>query len=227
MRCLLLAAGLGTRLRPLTDRMPKCLMPIKGRPLLEIWLERLTAIGVESVLINTHYLSQKVVAYVSESNYKNLVHLRYEPVLLGTAGTLIKNLGFFEGQDFLMIHADNYCMDDLKELLAAHNRRPSGCLLTMLTFRTNDPPSCGIVELDDNGVVQTFHEKVIAPPGNIANGAIYVLSKELISQLKTQFVDACDFSIEVLPNLLGKIYCYESDKELTDIGTFGNYIKVC
>jgi mannose-1-phosphate guanylyltransferase len=226
MRCLLLAAGLGTRLRPLTDKIPKCLMPIKGQPLLEIWLERLTAIGVESVLINTHYLSQQVTAYVSESKYQNLVHLRYESVLLGTAGTLIKNIGFFEGQDFLMIHADNYCLDDLTELLTAHKSRPFGCLLTMLTFRTNEPQSCGIVELDESRVVQAFHEKIAEPPGNIANGAIYVLSKELIAQIKSKFIDARDFSTEILPNLIGKIYCYESDKELIDIGTPNNYFRV-
>ena len=95
MRALLLAAGLGTRLRPLTDVTPKCLAPIRGRPLLDIWLERLSAAGIGPYLINTHYLASQVVEYVESSKYKSLVTIVHEPVLAGTAGTLIGNLGFF------------------------------------------------------------------------------------------------------------------------------------
>ena len=67
MRALLLAAGLGTRLRPLTDTMPKCLVPIKGRPLLSIWLERLTQAGIGPFLINTHYLANQVEVLLEAS----------------------------------------------------------------------------------------------------------------------------------------------------------------
>ncbi len=82
MKALLLAAGLGTRLRPITNIIPKCLVPINGKPLLEIWLETLTKAGVKEFLINTHYLHEKVEAFVYDSKYKNVVTLVYEKIYL-------------------------------------------------------------------------------------------------------------------------------------------------
>ena len=134
MRALLLAAGLGTRLRPLTKTIPKCLVPIKGKPLLEIWLEGLTEAGVGPFLVNTHYLACQVEDYVNSSQYRNVLTIANEPDLLGTAGTLMKNLDFFQGEDGMLIHADNYCLADLSAFQQAHRDRPNGCLMTMMTF---------------------------------------------------------------------------------------------
>ena len=112
MRAILLAAGFGTRLMPLTANIPKCLVPIKGRPLLDYWLDRLTQAGIGPFLINTHYLSEHVAAFIQSSVYRDQVTLVNEAKLLGTAGTLIANLGYFGGKDGLLIHADNYCLAD-------------------------------------------------------------------------------------------------------------------
>ena len=183
MRAILLAAGLGTRLRPLTNQIPKCLVTIKGRPLLGIWLDKLSEVGVESILVNTHHLADKVEAYVASGNYKGSVVVVNEPILLGTAGTLIANLPFFENEDGFLVHADNYIREDLWRFVAAHKMRSPGCVITMLTFRSDNPSTCGIVEVDERGVVIRFHEKVVSPPGNLANGAIYILSAELLRTL--------------------------------------------
>ena len=153
MRAMLLAAGLGTRLQPLTHTTPKCLVTVKGQPLLGIWLERLTQAGIGPFLINTHYLAEQVEAFIKTSYYYNQVSLENEFELLGTAGTLMANLDFFQGEDGLLIHADNYCMADFMAFQQAHRSRPSECVMTMMTFRTGDPSSCGIAELDERGVV--------------------------------------------------------------------------
>ena len=138
MKVLLLAAGLGTRLRPLTDFTPKCLVPIKGQALLGIWLDRLTAAGFGPFLINTHYLSEQVNEFIAASGHAAHVTLVSEPILRGTAGTLIDNLDFFEGQDGLVIHADNYCLADFHAFLKAHQTRPSHCEMTMMTFMVEE-----------------------------------------------------------------------------------------
>ena len=225
MRALLLAAGLGTRLRPLTNTTPKCLVPIKDQALLDIWLERLTQAGVGSFLINTHYLSDQVESYIAASPYCGQVTLVREEKLLGTAGTLIANLDFFEGQDGLLIHADNYCLANIHDFIQAHRQRPPYCVMTMMTFRSETPESCGIVELDDDGVVAGFHEKVVNPPGDLANGAVYLLSAELIHALATDFYAVSDFSTEVLERLVGRIYTYETKQYFLDIGTPESYEK--
>ena len=223
MRAMLLAAGLGTRLRPITKTIPKCLVPIKGKPLLHIWLERLTNAGIGPFLINTHYLTEQVEKFIKNSEFYEQVELVYEPELLGTAGTLSANAEFFHGKDGLLIHADNYCKADFNAFLQAHEKRPSNCVMTMMTYLTDNPSSCGIVELDDNGVVTGFHEKVKTPPGNLANGAIYILSNSIINRMKIEFQDVSDISTGLLYKLLGKIYTYETSEILIDIGSVEAY----
>lgn len=227
MKALLLAAGFGTRLRPLTDSIPKCLVPLGGRPLLEIWLSELAKAGIGPFLVNTHYLGERVESYVAKSKYAKDVTLVREAALLGTAGTLKTNLEFFDDHDGLLVHADNYCEADLQHFVRVHHSRPSYCLMTMMTFRTAIPSSCGIVELDDQGVVQSFHEKTASPPGNLANGAVYILSSDLLSRMRTDFQNAIDFSTDVLPHLMGAIYTYETDGIFLDVGTPESYEQAC
>ena len=225
MRALLLASGLGTRLRPLTATTPKCLVPIHGQALMAIWLQRLAQAGIGPFLVNTHYLSEQVDAFVEASPYRKDISLVHERDLLGTAGTLVANLKFFGGSDGLLIHADNYCLADFSAFLQSHRNRPPECVLTMMTFRTDAPSSCGIVELDTRGVVVGFHEKGANPPGNLANGAVYILSAELLQQLGSDLHGVTDFSTEVLNRFIGKIYSYETAATFLDIGTPENYAK--
>lgn len=223
MRAILLAAGLGTRLRPLTETTPKCLVPIHGQPLLEIWLDRLTKAEFSSFLINTHYLAPLVKAFIQNSPYRERITLVEETDLLGTAGTLVANLDFLQGQDGLLIHADNYCLANFSAFWQAHQCRPAGCLLTMIIFPTATPSTCGIVELNREGVVVAFHEKQENPPGNLANGAIYILSPEFQEMVRERFYDATDFSTEIIPYLMGKIFTYKTNAPFIDIGTPAAY----
>jgi mannose-1-phosphate guanylyltransferase len=219
MKALLLAAGVGSRLLPITKTIPKCLVSIHGRPLLAVWLDRLVKFRLGPFLINTHYLPDQVESFIEQSQFRKLVTLVYEPKLLGTAGTLIANLDFFEGQDGMLIHADNYCMADLSEFVLAHQNRPSNCLMTMMTFRTLDPSSCGIIDLDERGIVRQLYEKIDNPPGNLANGAVYILSRQLIEMLRCNSDNIHDFSLQILPNLIGHIFTFETQETFIDIGT--------
>ena len=224
MRAILLAAGFGTRLRPLTNTIPKCLVPINGKPLLQIWLETLTAAGVTDFLINTHYLSKQVELFINKSPFKNKCTIVYEEELLGTAGTLLKNTNFINQDDCMLIHADNYCLANFKDFMNFHKQRPLNCLMTMLTFRTDTPSACGIVEIDEENIVIGFHEKITSPPGNLANGAVYIISTELVEMFKNKFNTVSDFSTEVLNKLIGKIFTYETNEVFIDIGTPESYI---
>ena len=219
MRALLLAAGLGTRLRPLTDTTPKCLVPINGKPLLDIWCEALLAAGVTKLLINLHYKSEQVQQHLDSSKFSEFVETMYESSLLGTAGSLLANRKFFENQDGILLHADNYCEANISELISAHESRPSNCDLTMLAFRTSTPETCGILEVSKNQVLQKMYEKSSDDHGNLANAAFYILSKKLISELK----DETDFSNEVIPKYFGKTLVVETSETFIDIGTPESY----
>ena len=219
MRALLLAAGLGTRLRPLTDTTPKCLVPIKGKPLLDIWCEALLAAGVTKLLVNLHYKSEQVQQHLESSKFSEFVETVYELSLLGTAGTLLANRKFFDNQDGILLHADNYCEANISELISAHEARPSNCDLTMLAFRTSTPETCGILEVSKNQILQKMYEKSSDDHGNLANAAFYILSKKLIGELK----DETDFSNEVIPKYFGKTLVVETSETFIDIGTPESY----
>ena len=224
MKAVLLAAGLGTRLRPITDNIPKCLVPIRGKPLLGYWLDALVDAGVESVLVNLHYLADQVSEFVETRTDRNRITLIEEPVLLGTAGTVRENSGFFAGDKGLVIHADNFCGASIEKLINAHSSRPEGTEITMMTFRTNDPSACGIIEIDRQGVVQGFHEKVADPPGRIANAAIYVFEQSVIQCISASRIgEFVDISRDVIPRYIGRIFATPADGPVIDIGTPENF----
>jgi len=217
-KALLLAAGLGTRLSPLTDIWPKCLMPIKNRPLLEYWLGILHKVDIDNVLVNTHYYSVYVEDFLKQSHFKDWVHSVYEEKLLGTAGTLRKNADFFQDSTVMMTHADNWTCCDFSDFLYHHNKRPKDTVMTMMTFTCPTPSSCGIIELNDSGIVVGFHEKVDNPPGRLANAAVYLIEPEVIEWIKNN-PEITDFSTEVIPQFMGRISAWENKNIHRDVGT--------
>ncbi len=216
MKAFLLAAGVGARLRPLTDRIPKCLVPVCGRPLLAWWLDLLRAQGVDEVLINTHHLPEPVRDFVRTCPPVPRIHLVHEPVLLGSAGTLRSQAAFVRGEsEFFVLYADNLTDYPLADFLAFHRRH--GGLLSMALFHTNVPRQCGIAELDADQRIVAFVEKPDVPRSNLANAGLYVASPEILSLIPD--VPVADVGFHLLPQLVGRMYGWRPDAFLMDIGT--------
>lgn len=223
MKALLLAAGLGTRLRPLTNEIPKCLVPIQGKPLLSYWIDTLVNAGITEILINTHYFSEKVEDFIHTHPHKKYITMVYEKELLNTGGTILANKEFFKHEPFILIHADNLSFCDFNAFLRSHTNRPKKTELTMMLFKTTVPKSCGIVQLDSNNIVEAFFEKVENPPSNLANGAVYICESSIITFLESLKKEEIDFSLEVIPAYLGKINTFLNDVYHKDIGSPQTY----
>jgi mannose-1-phosphate guanylyltransferase len=217
MKAFLLAAGIGTRLRPLTDTVPKCLVEIGGLPLLEIWLRQLAAAGVDEVLLNTHHLAGCVERYVADrAAAAPRVTLFHEATLLGSAGTVAANASWLGGDDeFLVIYADNLTDLDVGDLLAYH--RAKAAPMTIALFRSPTPQQCGIAELTADGLIVGFEEKPKAPKSPWANAGLYVAHRSVLSVIPRQPV--ADFGFDVLPRLAGRMAGYRFDGFFCDIGT--------
>ena len=219
MRALLLAAGMGLRLLPITASRPKCMVEINGRPLLDYWLELLFEAGVERALVNTHWLPNQVTTFVQASRWADRIDLVHEEELLGTGGTVLANRNWFQEKPFVVAHADNLTDFDVRGFIRAHRARPVGHALTMLGFRTDTPRSCGILELDRRGTVIAFHEKIDDPPGNLANGAVYIFEPEVVDAIAAMGRPVVDLSTEIIPRFIGRILCVETRGYHRDIGT--------
>jgi len=223
MKAFLLAAGLGTRLRPITNKIPKCLVKIHNQPLLYYWLKLCEKYGVNEVIINLHYLPEKVKECLEKNQTAVRLKTVYEEELFGSGGTIFKNKDFVKGEEsFFIFYADNLTnvnLDKIKSFHKTHNG-----FLTMGLFMTNSPENCGIAELDGNKRIIDFVEKPKKPKSNLANAGIYLARQEIFSFFPNDN-KLIDFGVDILPKLVNKMYGYLISEYLIDIGTMENYEK--
>jgi mannose-1-phosphate guanylyltransferase len=217
VRAVLLAAGLGTRLRPLTDTMPKCLVRIGDRALLDIWLDALGDAGVDEVLVNTHHLADQVTEHVASREGGPPVRLLHEETLRGSAGTLRAAREILADEpSFLAVNADNLTDYDLVDLVAAHAN--GGAAATLTAFHAPRPTECGILEVDDGGRLVGFEEKPPHPQGDLANAGLYAFDREVLDLIDEP--EPCDIGTHLLPRLVGRAQVVGiGDAYLRDIGT--------
>ncbi|HAY20921.1 MAG TPA: nucleotidyl transferase [Desulfobacterales bacterium] len=228
-KAFVLAAGLGTRLRPLTEQVPKCLLPIGGIPLLQIWLEHLARQGVGEVLVNTHWRHEKVQEFLETWGGNQQVAPFYEPRLLGSAGTILANRHWVEdGSPFLIIYGDNLTNVDLRKMLAFH--RSHGLPFTLGVFRSKIPKQCGIAAVEADGLVTGFVEKPQEPRSDLAAAGVYVADRRIFDFFPEVGPDwqngpavPLDLGFHVIPRLVGRMKAYLIKEFLMDIGTLGQY----
>jgi mannose-1-phosphate guanylyltransferase len=217
MKAFLLAGGRGERLRPFTDRAPKCLVPINGVPLLAIWLDLCKRSGIDSVLINVSRHGEAIDAFLRTEQMPVEVRVTREPQPVGNAGTVLANRDFVRGEDnFFILYADNLTDASLPRLLAFHGTHCGP--LSMGLFRTPTPANCGLVTLSNDGRVLRFEEKSAHPVGNLANAGIYVCRQSVFDAIPDRG-PVVDFGHDVLPALAGRLYGQLVDGYLMDIGT--------
>jgi len=220
MKAFLLAAGHGTRLRPLTDTVPKCLLPIRGVPMLEIWLQSCVRAGIREVLVNMHAHADLVRDFVKGSKYGDRVRVVEEPELLGSAGTLRCNREWVQSEnEFWVFYADVLHRVDLSAMLRMQQSR--GLTATIAVYRVPDPQRCGIVDVDRDGVVREFVEKPLNPRSDLAFAGLLVARPALLDAIPDKY--PVDIGFDVLPRLSGNMLAYEVSGYLVDIGTMENF----
>jgi mannose-1-phosphate guanylyltransferase len=216
VKAVLLAAGTGSRLRPLTDTVPKCLVPVGGRPMLDIWLDAFARSGVDEVLVNLHYLADIVRAHLAARSGPPHVRTSYEPELLGSAGTLLANRDWLAGEDFfLACNADNLTDFDVAELIKAHGAHHP--VATLTAFHSPDPSAGGVLETDADGIVTAFTEKPAHPVSDLVNAGMYAFSPRVLDEIPDQ--PPADIGYHLLPRLVGRARVVPVSGYFRDIGT--------
>jgi mannose-1-phosphate guanylyltransferase len=216
VKAFLLAAGVGSRLRPLTDTTPKCMLEIGGRPLLGIWLDELDRAGADEVLVNLHHLPGVVREYVAQRAGPPAVRLSFEPDLLGSAGTLAAHREWVAGEDFfLACNADNLTDFDVRSLAQAH--RQGGAVATLTAFHSPVPSAGGVLQTDAAGWVASFTEKPAHPVSDLVNAGIYAFSPALLDEIGAP--PPRDIGYDLLPRLVGRARVVPVEGYFRDIGT--------
>src|SRR5215469_2480640 len=220
MKAFLLAGGHGTRLKPLTDTVPKCLLPIRGTPILQIWFALCRQFGIEQVLINLHSHGEVVRRFVQEHKDGLSVSLFVESELLGSAGTIRANRDWVSKENsFWVFYADVLTTTNLTDILDFHNsRRP---VATIGVYEVPNPSRCGIVQVDRGGIVREFVEKPKVPIGNLAFSGLMVATPALLEVIPDE--SPVDLGFHVLPRVVGRMAAYRISDFLLDVGTLETY----
>jgi mannose-1-phosphate guanylyltransferase len=220
MKAFLLAGGLGTRLRPLTDTTPKCLLPIRGTPLLQLWFALCRTYGINELLINLHCHGDVVRKFIDGNNGGLKVTLFEEPELRGSAGTILANREWVcKERAFWIFYADVLTTTNLASMADFHQSH--GQLATIGVYQVPDPSRCGIVQLDKSGVIRDFVEKPQNPVGNLAFSGLILSTPALLDYIPDKI--PADLGFHVLPNLVGKMAAYIINDYLIDVGTLETY----
>jgi mannose-1-phosphate guanylyltransferase len=222
MKAFLLAAGLGTRLKPITNETPKCLVQINGRPLLEWWIDLLKKHKVQEVLINLHHFPEKVVEFLSMNSNNVKFNYYYEEMLLGSAGTLRMNKEFVKGEkEFYILYADNLTNINLTEFKNFH--RTHNYPFSMALFHSQNPKACGIAELNAESVITDFEEKPKEPKSDLASAGVFISSPDILELIPNN--NLTDIGYDLIPKLIGKMKGWITSDYLLDIGTHQNLKK--
>jgi mannose-1-phosphate guanylyltransferase len=213
MKAILLSAGLGTRLYPITKTLPKCMVEVNGKPLLGWWIELLEKYGFNDVLINTHKNSEVILRYLDE--YKGVIKFKvvHEKYLLGSAGTLLENSDFFDSKPILIAYSDNLTNINLKSLIDYHLSKKEK--FTIVAQESCDLVGKGVIEIK-NGLMTSFQEKPDYPIGSFINNGIYIFEKDILRYIQNK---VGDIGFDILPKIVGLANVWVHKNYLIDIGT--------
>ncbi len=214
MKALILAAGLGTRLLPYTQAIPKPLFTLMSSPILEHLIQKLVDTGCKQIVINTHHLHEQIKDFVMQNRYRDIIHTIHEPVILDTGGAIANAKPFLENHPFFVINSDIISNINLKKAYNFHEQ--SNCLATLVL---HDHDQFNKVKIDDSGYIQSFDAKT----KGLAFTGVQILSPEIFARFPDKKIFS---SIEVYKNLCKtKQVKALVDKNIfwSDIGTKDSY----
>ncbi len=224
-KAMVLAAGLGTRLRPLTDLISKPMAPIVNKPVMEHIIELLKEHDFTEIVCNLHWYPEAIKDYFGDgSKWGVKITYSYESELLGTAGGVKKVEAFFDNKTFLILSGDALTDINLKELVSFHKEK--GGICTLALTEVEDPSQYGVVILDNNNRIMGFQEKPLMgeEKSKLANSGIYVFESDIFKYIPPG--SFYDFGRDLYPRLLEKnipYYGYKHSRYWNDVGSFEEY----
>lgn len=225
MQAIILAGGLGTRLRPLTYTVPKPMLPVANRPALVHTVEALAEAGFSEVIITTNFLAETVQAALRDMTLPLPVRCVKEDVPLGTAGC-VKNVIDDLDETFLIIQGDAVSDIDYRAFVSFHKEKQAD--VSISTIRVRDTREFGIVQTDDDGRIERFQEKPRPEEAfsDMANAGFYVINRQVFDDVPVG--EPYDFSLQLFPQLMSRgarFFAWEMNGYWIDIGRVTNYLE--
>lgn len=228
IKAMIMAAGVGSRLEPLTKSVPKPLVPIANKPVMDILFENLAQIGIKDVICNTYYMADKIIERYTNNKFGINFNYIKEETLSGTAGGVKKCQFFFEKDStFVVLSADGLSNADLKHGIDIHKKSGAIATIGIKQIPMEDVPHFGVVVTDKDGFIAEFQEKpsIEEAKSNFINTGIYIFDYKVFDYIPENTF--YDFAKNVFPKLLAEhaINTFEVKEYWSDIGTIAQYIQ--
>lgn len=227
-KAMIMAAGVGTRLNPLTSKIPKPMVPVANTPIIEIILRHLQNFNINDVIANTHYCAESIHDVFGGKNHLGInFQYIYEKALSGTAGGLKKCENFFdENETFIVISGDALTNVNIKELYEKHKNAGALASMALRKVPEEEVEHFGVVVIDENSRITGFQEKPKQKDAksNLVNTGIYIFETAIFKYIPEN--SFYDFAKNVFPSLMAnnEIMCgFQIDDYWNDIGTLGQY----
>lgn len=227
MQTIIIAGGKGTRISPITTTIPKLLLPLNNKPLIDYSISYLKKNGCDNIIICIGHLGHTIKEYIERKDYGVFIRLSMESKPLGTAGALhlIKNL---LADEFFVLFGDIYTDINLRKMLQFHKQKNADATVALHT--SDHPQDSTVVAIDKNRKLLSFIEKPgddWKRYGNLTATSLYILKKDVISFIAKD--KEVDFAKDVFPKMLKigkKLFGYVTEEYAKDIGTPQRYKKV-
>ena len=218
MKAMILAAGLGTRLRPLTDNIPKALVPVANRPMIKRVIDYLKGYGMEAIVVNTHHHYRQIVDYLDGGKPFGIkIDVRVEPEILGTGGAIKNTEGFWDNEPFIVFNGDILTDIDLDQAYEDH-RKSKG----LVTLILHDREPYNQVSIDHSGKITDIARG--NAPGRLAFTGIHIMGPELLSHIPGEgFSNIIDCYLTLIRSGKEIRYHITEGHYWNDIGTVNNY----
>ena len=219
---IILAGGLGTRLRSVVADLPKCMAPVNGKPFLAYVIQYLQQQGIERFIFSLGYMSEPIIDFLNKEFPSLIFTTSLEDEPLGTGGAIKQALTFAEGENILVTNGDTLFKIDVNEVAAIHNETNADCTLSLKPMNNFD--RYGVVVIDESRRIISFKEKQFYASGLI-NGGVYMLNKK--SFLSEDLPQKCSFEKDYLEQYFPtrKMYGIEQQQYFIDIGIPEDYAK--
>lgn len=226
-KAMIMSAGVGSRLDPLTQTVPKPLIPIANKPIMELILNHLKDFGVKEVIANTHYLAEKIHKQFENNDLGIGFSSLYEEKLSGTAGGVKKCESFFtKGETFIVMSGDSLTDVDLESLVKKHKEIGAIATMALREVPMQEVNQFGVVVVEEDGKILGFQEKpsIHEAKSNLVNTGIYVFETKIFDYIPAN--EFYDFAKNVFPALMANnelLYGHKIDGYWNDIGTLNQY----
>lgn len=222
LTAVILAGGLGTRLRAVVEDRTKVMANVAGRPFLTYVLDQIVSAGIKRAVVCTGYLAESISEVLKDAYQGIELVYSHEPTLLGTAGALRQALSMIHTFPVLVFNGDSYINIDIERFLQFHFSKQSK--LTLAIARKPCNGEFGLVEVGDDGVVKRFSEKMSMGKSEWVNAGIYVMEKPIFESIPE--FRAVSLEREIIPKWVGQgLYGQEQQGELFDIGTPTSFME--